>query len=319
MSIPDIYPLLTSSSLFRNVGLDAERSLLAGCGQRRLAEGEILLEPGKPNSNVYLVLSGELRVYLGGRALPSNAVLGAGDCAGEISAIDGKNPSALVLAAETTDVLVIPHDILWTLVDECHEIAKNLLYIVSGRLRNENLNLLMSQSRSQQFEEAACVDIVTGLHNRRWLAESFPRVLHRCEEDGLPVCLVMADLDHFKRYNDAYGHLVGDKVLRAVARHLAEGLRAQDLIARYGGEEFAILLPESGLGDSIMVAERLRAKVAELQVEVGDDGKLVAATISCGVASPRPGGDLERLIADADSALYRAKENGRNRVESAVS
>ena len=317
MPITDLYPLLRNSALFRNIGLETLQHLLAGCGRRRLAEGEMLLEPGQPNSNVYLVLSGELRVYLGGRALPSNAVLEAGDCAGEISAIDGQNPSALVLAAKPTDLLVIPHNILWTLVDCCHGVAKNLLYIISGRLRNENLNLLMSQSRSQQFEEAACIDIVTGLHNRRWMAESFPRVLHRCGEDELPVCLVMADLDHFKRYNDAYGHLIGDKVLRAVARHLSESLRAQDLIARYGGEEFAILLPESGLKDAVMVAERLRAKVSELQVEVAEN-KLVAVTISCGVAAPRSGGDLDGLIADADNALYRAKESGRNRVESAA-
>lgn len=313
----DGYPVLRNSTLFRNVVLESVEHLLARCGRRRLDEGQVLLEPGKPNTNVYLVLSGELRVYLGGRSLPSNAVLGVGDCAGEISAIDGKTPSALVIAAAYTELLVIHHDILWSLVDQCHGIARNLLHIISGRLRNENLNLIMSQNRSQEFEQAASVDIVTGLHNRRWMADSFPRVLHRCQQDGLPVCLVMADVDHFKRYNDAYGHLVGDKVLRAVARHLAESLRAQDLIARYGGEEFAILLPHSGLDESLAVADRLRSEVAAMDLDVAEGMEIEAATISCGVASLGAGGDLESLLAGADGALYRAKENGRNRVESA--
>lgn len=306
---------LLDSTLFRDVSFASVQPLLGACGRRWLSAGEVLLEPGKSNHNVYLVLSGELRVYLGGRALPSNAVLGVGDCAGEISAIDGKDPSALVIAAESTEILVIPHDALWALVDRCHGIARNLLHIISGRLRNENLNLLMTQSQSQEFEQAACVDVVTGLHNRRWLAESFPRAVQRCEQECRPVCLVMADVDHFKRYNDDYGHLVGDRVLRAVARHLAESLRTQDLIARYGGEEFAILLPHSGLDEAGTIAERLRARVAAMRVEVAPEGRVETATISCGVAALRPGSDLETLIAAADHALYRAKDKGRNRVE----
>lgn len=317
MPIADDLPRLQSNFLFRNIDLKALKSLLEECRYRQLGSGEVLLEPGNLNQSLYLILSGELRVYLGGRVLPQNAILVDGDCVGELSLIDGKGATALVLAAMPTELLVIPHDILWAMVDQCNAIARNLLHIISRRMRNENQILLMTQSQSREFEQAANLDALTGVHNRRWLAETFPRAMARCARDGHPSCLVMADVDHFKRYNDAHGHLVGDKVLRRVADLLAESLRTDDLIARYGGEEFAILLPNTGLEAGCAIAERLREKVAGMQVTRAEGGPVEPVTISCGVAALLSDCDLESLVARADEALYRAKEQGRNRVERA--
>ena len=133
----------------------------------------------------------------------------------------------------------------------------------------------------------------------------------RCERDQAPLCLVIADIDLFKNFNERFGYLAGDAVLRRMARRLADGLRAQDLIARYGGEEFLILLPKSSLEQAVPIAERLRELVAIGCGLPTDQG----VTLSCGVAPMLPGESLDALISRADLALRRAKENGRDRVE----
>jgi len=306
---------LAASNLFRQIGLEAIEHLLEQCSPRHLAPGETLFEPGADNHNLYLVLRGQLRVYLGAKDLPAHAVLNPGDCAGELSLIDGEGASARVIAAEPTELLAVPHDTLWAMVDQSHGIARNLLHILSGRMRHDNLTLVVSQSRSLEFENAASVDALTGLHNRRWMMEAFPRGIRRCEQDVQPLCLIMSDVDHFKQINDVHGHLVGDQVLRAIAHQLAEGLRAQDLIARYGGEEFAMLLPNTSTEEGLRIADRLRTQTAVMRIVQTPGGEGESITLSCGVAPLYPGASLEGLIGAADDALLRAKSTGRNRVE----
>jgi len=307
---------LAQAKLFASVSLESVEHLFELCHYRELERGEHLLEAGAANSHLYLILDGELRVYLADRAVPEHAVFGVGDCVGEMSLLDGQKASALVLAATSTRLLVIPHGVLWSLVDCSHGVARNLLAIMAGRMRNDNLALVNSQTRSLEFEQAASVDALTGIHNRRWLMEAFPRAIARCERDGEALCVVIADIDLFKRFNDRFGHLAGDAVLRRVARQLADGLRAQDLIARYGGEEFLIMLPRSSLDEALLIAERLRGLVAAGCALETDEG-VQGVTISCGVAQMGRGELLDGLTARADAGLRRAKENGRDRVETA--
>lgn len=304
---------LRCAKLFANVSLESIEHLLERCHRLNLERGDPLPEPGGDNSHLYLILDGELRVYLADRSLPVHAIFGEGDCVGELSLLDGQKAPALVLAAHDTRLLAVPHEVLWSLVDCSHGVARNLLAIMAGRMRNDKLELIASPSRSLEFEQASSVDALTGLHSRRWLLESFPRAISRCQRDDKPLCLLLADIDSFKRFNERFGHLAGDTVLRGVARCLADGLRTQDLIARYGGEEFLILLPHSDRDDALMIAERLRGLVATrcgLETAQG-------VTISCSVAQLMRGESLEALVSRADAALKRAKENGRDRVEMA--
>jgi diguanylate cyclase (GGDEF)-like protein len=160
-------------------------------------------------------------------------------------------------------------------------------------------------------------DGLTGLANRRHFDGRLDTEWRRAARTRAPVALVLADLDHFKAYNDADGHLAGDDCLRAVARALAETVqRAEDLVARYGGEEFAVLLPSTSAGDAALVAERLRLAVERLERRYGPS-PAERVTLSAGVAAgvPEPHSRPESLIADADRALYAAKQRGRNRVE----
>lgn len=305
---------LQHAKLFANVGLESVERHFERCHRMKLERGDHLLEPGVANSNLYVILDGELRVYLEDRSLPEQAILSIGDCAGEMSLLDGQTASALVLAARDSLLLAIPHDVLWSLVDCSHGVARNLLAIMAGRMRESNQALVTLQTRSLEFEQAASVDALTGIYNRRWLLESFPRAMARCERDGAPLCLVIADIDLFSHFNERFGYLSGDALLRRMARRLADGLRAQDLIARYGGEEFLILLPHTSLEAALPIAARLRELVAiGCGLPTGE-----GVTLSCGVAGMRSGETLEELISRVDTALKRAKENGRDRVEVAL-
>ena len=305
---------LERAKLFANVSLESVEHLFERCERRKLERGDHLLEPDSANSHLYLILGGELRVYLQGRDMPAQAVLGGGDCVGEMSLLDGQPASALVLAAQDSEVLAIPHEVVWSLVDCSHGVARNLLAIIRGRVRDSNQALVAMQVRSLEFVEAGSVDALTGIHNRRWLLEAFPRAMARCERDEKPLCLVIADIDLFRGFNGRFGYLTGDAVLRRMASRLADGLRAQDLIARYGGEEFLILLPQASLEDALPIAERLRELVAIGSGQQTGEG----VTLSCGVAQMTPGETLGALISRADAALLRAKESGRNRVEAAA-
>lgn len=303
---------IAGGRLFRGIGFESIGHLFGTCQRRTVVVGETLLEPGTRNAFLYVVLAGELRVYLGGSDLPEHAVLRVGDCVGEMSLVDGQPPSARVIASLETTVLAIPHDAMWSMIDCSHGLARNLLAILAGRLRHDNLALVTSQSHSLEFEDAGSVDALTGLHNRRWMERAFPRAMHRCERDVAPLSLILADLDDFKRFNSSHGYLLGDTVLRIVARTVAECLRPQDMVARYGSAEFAVMLPTTNSDIGIRVAERLRTAVGGLRFKLPDQTTEEAVTLSCGIAPFRLGDTPEELFAVAEAALVEAKQNGRD-------
>ncbi len=305
--------LIEQNSLFTELNFSSVEYMLERSVLRDLAVGEKLLQPELPNNHLYLILEGELRVNLIGQATLEHTSLIAGECTGEISLVDGQNPSALVVASKPTRVLAVPHDTVWSLVDQSHEVARNLLSIIAGRMRCDNSALLTSYNKRTQYEHQATVDALTGVHNRRWMNEAFPRVLHRCALDHAHSAVMVLDIDHFKRVNDTYGHLVGDVALKSLANIMQVHLRPHDLLARYGGEEFAILLPDTGVDEARSIAERLRIMVAANEIHSGD--LQFKITVSIGLAVIDRDGTLDEFFALADRALYRAKESGRNRIE----
>lgn len=304
--------LTEQNQLFQRMDFTSVEYMLEHCSMRNLVTGESLLQPDVPNQNLYLIFEGKLSVHLAAQESLEHTMLGAGECVGEISLVDGKLPSALVVATEPTRVLSIPRDTVWSLVDHSHEIARNLLGIVAGRMRNDNRALITSQDKKKQFEHQAYVDALTGVHNRHWMVDAFPRALHRCELNKSPFAIMMVDIDHFKRVNDTYGHLVGDIALKVVAKCMAESFRPHDLLVRYGGEEFAALFSDIDLEEAKAIAERLRTRVADTVIH--HEGISFQVTISIGIARTQHEEKLETLIGEADQALYRAKELGRNRV-----
>ncbi|MBI5891803.1 MAG: GGDEF domain-containing protein [Nitrosomonadales bacterium] len=308
--------LTEQNSLFDGMDFSGIEYMLERSALRDLIPGEKLLQPELANHYLYLILEGELRVHLIGQATLEHVTLAAGECTGEISLVDGQNPSALVVAVKPTRVLAVPHDTVWSLVDQSHEVARNLLAIIAGRMRNDNSALITSHSKRKQYEHQATVDTLTGVHNRRWMNEAFPRVLQRCAIDALPSAIMVIDIDHFKRVNDTYGHLVGDVALKMMANVMSVNLRPHDLLVRYGGEEFAILLPDTRIEEAKSIAERLRTMISSNEIHSED--QVFRITISIGIAASRKNEKLEDLFGEADRALYQAKESGRNRVEIAA-
>jgi len=159
----------------------------------------------------------------------------------------------------------------------------------------------------------AQTDALTGLANRRTLDERLAEELDRARERKAHVAYVLADIDDFKLVNDRYGHKAGDEVLRQVARVFAESVRELDLAARYGGEEFALVLPGTQVPGARRIVERIRSAIAELEVRTSD-GTPLTITASFGIAVFPTFGSADALLDAADSALYTAKRNGKNRV-----
>jgi len=164
-------------------------------------------------------------------------------------------------------------------------------------------------------------DPLTELHNRRYLDRRLNEELSRASRYHQPLSCLFIDADHFKRINDSHGHQAGDSVLRELASRIRSQLRASDVATRYGGEEFALLLPQTGLNEALLLAERIRHEVAASPIPL-DSGEALDLTVSIGVSETLPmlGRSHhkevgEHLLASADQALYQAKANGRNRIE----
>jgi diguanylate cyclase (GGDEF)-like protein len=178
-----------------------------------------------------------------------------------------------------------------------------VLFLTSARSLND---------RFGREEEASRTDTLTGLANRRGFLEASDGAVLRSRRSGRPLSIVLADVDRFKEVNDSLSHAAGDAALKALSGALRSALRAQDTVARWGGDEFIVLLPETAKEGALRVSESLRAVVSALRVDF--EGARVHLTLSLGVAEHFADRSVEDTIAEADSALYQAKEQGRDRV-----
>ena len=182
----------------------------------------------------------------------------------------------------------------------------------AGRAELDSANTSLRQ-KNEELERLSSTDVLTGLSNRRQLMHRLEEEITRSQRNKNPFTVLMADVDHFKSYNDQFGHQAGDAVLKAVGDMLRKSTRGLDCAARYGGEEFCVLLPEATTDAGKQVAERMRSNMAEQQ----SAGRTI--TVSIGIAEfPRNGESLEAVIASADAALYEAKRAGRDRVVTAT-
>jgi diguanylate cyclase (GGDEF)-like protein len=170
--------------------------------------------------------------------------------------------------------------------------------------------------RAQEaLRELATHDSLTGLLNRRASLDSLLAELNRGCRTGTPVCIVMADIDHFKRINDTHGHQTGDEVLCEVARRMQSSLRRYDTVGRFGGEEFLLVFPRCSLEEGVKLAERICHSVCSEPVKAKNIPIEVSISLGGAIANQLAPADLEALLGSVDAALYRAKEAGRNRVE----
>jgi len=233
--------------------------------------------------------------------------------------------------------VMLPFSSVWTVqVNALGEAAVAIVAVVVlltgrgtaalDRRRFQNLEATQAELLEMQeqlresnelLSELSYRDGLTGLYNRRHFDAAFDTEFRRAARGGVSLGLLMVDVDHFKAFNDTYGHQCGDDCLREIAQALEHGpRRAHDCVARYGGEEFAVVLPGAHTADAVKIAEKIREAVLALKIEHTGSETGPYATVSIGVCSCKPavGGSMEEMLRDADTALYIAKGMGRNRV-----
>ena len=174
------------------------------------------------------------------------------------------------------------------------------------------LDITERKRMEAELRRLATTDVLTGAFNRRHFMTVAQTETERAERHHHPLSVLMLDIDHFKRINDTHGHPAGDEAIRALAATVTATVRTIDILGRLGGEEFAVVLPETGLDEALVVAERLRQAVAAIRIPAGDGD--IAFTTSIGVAERLDDSTVETILSRADMALYSAKRSGRNKV-----
>ncbi|MCD2517608.1 GGDEF domain-containing protein [Massilia sp. G4R7] len=300
--------------LFRDADDPGVVAALAPCAVIKVAAGA-RVEDGL-RARLYIVLSGSLEVAPDAHSVDDSGTTRVlpGESVGEQAVLDDAVNLAAMTALEDCELLVIEPELVWQLIDRSNGLARNLLRLLSFRVRAANAQLKRRQKLGEFYRQLSLNDGLTGLYNRAWLNEMLPKLAMRARQDGSPLSIVMVDLDHFKRFNDTHGHIAGDAALSSAAGVIRDSLRPSDFAVRYGGEELMAVLPDTPLGLAEMVAERLAERLRTAMVFPDMRLPLPHVTGSFGVATLAAGDDEHALMAAADAALYRAKQAGRDRV-----
>ncbi|MQA83665.1 MAG: diguanylate cyclase [Streptosporangiales bacterium] len=316
--LPSPYALLAPAILYTLIQLRVRRTVL----YRRVFSAAAIGLAGAVASIVFhLVVPEPLRGSPAAWVMEARAAIPAAVACGALFTV--VNSTLVAVAAHMAVPETSWRELLWeseNLALDVVELCTGILVTVAAALTPALLlltlppvALLQRSLLHAQLQAAARTDAKTGLLNAAaWQREADTEISRTARTDE-PLAMLIADIDHFKVINDTHGHLVGDQVLAWVADTLRAQLRDSDLVGRFGGEEFVVLLPGADALEACRVAERLRIRVGRMAVPVEDD--LIGVTISVGVAVLRTDGDdLIELLAAADLALYRAKDQGRNRV-----
>ena len=278
---------------------------------------QILHQALRGEHDVLFALSGEKALELAHQQLPDLILLDA-----IMPGMDGYAVcAALQESAETQDIPVIFVTALSQPEDETRALEAGAVDFISkpfnvavvrARVRTQ----LTIKRQADALRELTLTDALTGVANRRSFNNTLANEWRRCARSGAALALIMIDVDHFKRYNDLYGHQAGDHCLQQLSAAMARcASRPQDLLARFGGEEFILLLPEEELAGASVVAQRLldEVRAAALPHAASPTSPLVTISMGLAVTLPRAGLDTGDLIRTADALLYRAKHTGRNR------
>ncbi|WP_342120595.1 GGDEF domain-containing protein, partial [Pseudoduganella sp. OTU4001] len=298
--------------LFR--GADSLRiaPLLKDCPIVQLEQGETVTDPQR--ARMFIVLRGALSVAADTRTGISDGTISKvlpGESVGEQAVLDEEANQATITALEQTELLVLEAERAWQLIDAANGVARNLLRLLSFRIRAANAMMRKRQKLGEFYRQMSMVDGLTNLYNRAWLNDFLPQLIASAHATGQPLSLIMLDIDHFKKFNDSHGHLQGDQALRTAAQVLIGALRPTDFAVRYGGEEMMVVLPDTNVQVAEAVAGRLCQRMRDAVVFSDMRLPLPHITSSFGVAALGAGQDDHALIATADAALYRAKEAGR--------
>jgi diguanylate cyclase (GGDEF)-like protein len=292
--------------------------------------GHVIFREGDPGEELFIIERGRVEISI---SLPDGSQrtlreFTAGDFFGEMSIVEGENRSATARALEPVELGFMKKADFFGIMQDLPAVAIKVMHrmytIATERLHSTSEFLEEMVLWGEQARKRAVTDSLTGVYNRQFLDSSLPRMLKEAGGRGGELALIMVDLDHFRVLNDTWGQEAGDRVLRDAVSVITRFLRKPDVLARYGGNEFTILLPGTGVEGARRIAENIREGVARMDLaqalgtagsDAPGDAPVTRVTTSQGVAVyPVHAGAPEELREQADRALYRSKELGRDRV-----
>jgi len=312
---PEILTALQTAPLFLGIPKPLLAKHLSGSDLLALSAGQILLVPNQPNHSIYIILSGRLRIQPHEAATEPIAVLGEGECVGEMSMLGDAPVSMYVVADTECNLLAIAHATMWELINNSHAASHNMLNMLTSRLRNTNEILAGNLERELGFAGNSMVDELTGLYNQKWTQQKFDRHLRRGLSSNKPSCLLLLEIDRLSEFADSYGQLGRDQALRDVAYMTISCLRPDDQAGRYLDDKFAVFLPNTSLLDACTAAERLMKNIGQSPVVLPSGDALPSVTVSVGISEAHTDDKLICLFVRADQALRLARGNGGNCVK----
>jgi len=316
-----LYGFLKSVDIFSLLSEGEIDEIRAHLEDINVEAGSVLFRQGDEGNELYIVRLGSVATSID---LPDGksreiAVFKSGDFFGEMSIFENAPRSATCTAREKSELLVLHQRSIFRIIENHPTAAQKIMYrmlnITTQRLRNTGDFLFDMVQWGDKARKRAITDEMTGVYNRRFLDDSLNQYVDEARKNGEPLVLVMVDLDYFRQINELYGHETGDSVIRDVVGVFKNHLKNPNIIARYGGDEFTFLIPGIGPKDALGICDSIRTDVEKLETLSRFDGAIKKVTTSQGLACfPESAGDVDSLKKKADSALYRAKEEGRNRV-----
>ncbi|MEQ1916697.1 MAG: GGDEF domain-containing protein [Gallionella sp.] len=313
---PEILKVVQSATLFNGVLEPMFLQHLGDSEKITLSAGETLLIPGQENETIYIILSGRLCVQAKANDIEPIAILGEGECVGEMSMLGASPVSAYVIAATDCDLFAIDHAAMWALINSSHAAAHNMLNILTSRIRHTNEVAAESMEREHGYTANALIDELTGLYSKQWMHKKVERHLLRNLVGKRHCCLMLLEMDEHASFVEHFGQLGGDQAIRNLAHIMLSCLRPDDQAGCHQGARFAIFLPNTSLANACIAAERLMKASERSMVVLPSGDALPAISVSIGITAARSDDDPNKLFDRAARALKLAQENGGDCIKS---
>ncbi|MFA6014659.1 MAG: GGDEF domain-containing protein [Gallionellaceae bacterium] len=311
-ALHDTIDILKTSVLFQGVSPELIKHALNNSVQIALTQGQKLLSRETVNQQVFIVMSGRLSVNLDDAGHKIIELIGRGDCIGEMSLFNERYASVVVVAATDCMLLVIEPDTVWSLIHKSHEIAHNMLQILSRRIHVSDQVIAQNIEHQQGYQGLNLVDSLTGLYNRNWLQKELGRYLTRSKQDNKKSCLMLLEIDGYEKYVRDFGEIGGEQAIRKVASTVLDCIRPEDQAGRNYGAQLVVHLPNVlSLDEACVVANRLINSMANATIVLPTGDCLPSVTLSVGV-SLAVNNNAAELFLEAESALRNAQTKGGN-------